>query len=188
MLPYFQDGSWSTSERLVMDMSKNASLRRLGSRIVMMVAALLIMFIAAPALPSPAYAESEDHISLFNNKDEGYSFDFNFWFGTANTRWRNKDNNTSVYLRVDHADKNAMRLYVDGATSSSGANYQNLTDGKNKWVASPSIRGEYEIHNSVNETGRGWARLGASSDYGPAILSGVWSPDCVGRFPALNKY
>lgn len=65
MLPYFQDGSWSTSERLVMDMSKNTSFGRLGSRIVMIVAALLIVFIAAPALPSPAYAESEEHISLF---------------------------------------------------------------------------------------------------------------------------
>lgn len=157
-------------------------------KVAMVAAAVVLALSAVSLLPPAAYAAPEDPVPLFNNEDEGYSFDFNFWFGRANTRWRNKDTNTSVYLRVDYADKNVMRLYVDGATSSSGANYKNLTDGKNNWADSPNVSGEYEIHNSVNETGRGWARLGASSDYGPAILNGVWSPDCVGSFPFINKY
>lgn len=136
------------------------------------------------AIPSPAMAATVDAgVVPVNDVDSSYGFNFDGWFQRQNTAYRPKDTSSSTYIRIDSRSGANIRLYVDGATSSGGANYANLTIGG--YVVSPGP-GKYEIHNNVYETGRRWARLGASSDYGSAKLKGVWSPDCSGNYADLN--
>lgn len=118
-----------------------------------------------------------------STSDTSYSINFNGWYQRANTAWRAKDSSTSTYLHVVGTSSTAMKVYVDGATSSGGANSQNLTNGGFVWSPGP---GQYEIHNMVHESGRRWARLGFSSDRGPSSLNGYWSPDCAGNYTDLN--
>ena len=152
-------------------------------KVLMGVAGAMIIA-SSLAMPTSVFAAPGDvDIAPMSDVDSGYYFGFDGWFQRANTAYRSKDTSSSTYLRVDSRSGATMRLYVDGATNSGGANYANLTIGG--YVTSPGP-GRYEIHNNVYETGRRWARLGASSDNGPGTLGGVWSPDCSGNYTDLN--
>lgn len=136
----------------------------------------------AVATPVSVFA-NEPQITPASYVDSSYSFNFNGWFQRANTAWRSKDTTKSTYLHVVSTSSTSMKLYVDGAYDSGGSGYANLTNGGYVWSPGP---GKYEIHNTVRESGRTWARLGASSDRGASSLNGWWSPDCRGSYTDLN--
>lgn len=152
---------------------------------MMAVLASLAAAITLSGTPAMAFAEAPaGQVTLRNTTDSSITnFHFNGWFQRANTSWRSKDTTSSTYIRIDSTTPTSMKLYVDGAYDSGGSGYGNYTNGGFVWSPGP---GKYEIHNMVRESGRKWARLGASSDRGPASLKGVWSPDCGGNYTDLN--
>ena len=153
----------------------------LRNRVLFGAAAALV---ACLGVASPQFAVADEIVPMMNNHDENYGFSFNFWWQTADTSFYDKEEPTSTYLYVSSLSDNSMRLYVNGATTKSGSGKKNCTNGG--YVNSPRVTGGYEIHNGVYEYGYRFANLGASSDYGPGSLHGVWSPDCAGNYTDLN--
>lgn len=153
-----------------------------AKKLMSAAAGLILASSLAVAAPTTALA-NDSQIVPASSVDTSFNFYFNGWFQRANTAWRSKDTTTSTYLHVVSTSSTSMKLYVDGAYNSGGSGYANLTNGGYVWSPGP---GQYEIHNTVRESGRSWARLGASSDRGAASLSGWWSPDCAGNYTDLN--
>ena len=151
-------------------------------KLISAAAGLFLATSLAIAAPITALA-NDSQVVPTSTVDSSFNFYFTGWFQRANTAWRSKDTTTSTYLRVAATSATSMKLYVDGAYNSGGNGYANFTNGGYVWSPGP---GRYEIHNTVRENGRTWARLGASSDRGPSSLSGVWSPDCAGNYTDLN--
>ncbi len=112
--------------------------------------------------------------------DYAYNFDMS-GNGTNGTSGRTKDNDSSSYVKISSIT-NSCRMYIDGAKSSNGP-WRNCTVHD---YANATRVGNWRIMNYVNEWGYSYARLTAWANNGSAKVSGVWSSDCAGSYPAIN--
>lgn len=117
-------------------------------------------------------------VTYTNNGDTGFSFQCS---GTSATGYRRKDDSTSVYINITNYSGKPLRLFVDGASNTSGGGNKNCTQG----VYRSNHLGQWEIYNLVKESKLSAARLTAWAESGYGTVGGVWSPDCVGRFSKL---
>lgn len=120
-----------------------------------------------------AYAKTTDNTS------------FTFSMGadkTAATSGRDKNNNSSVYVKISSIS-NSCRLYVDGKKSASKGTWTNCT--VNGYAKAKST-GKWRIKNTVHESGYGFARLTGWANSSAAVVKGAWSPDSLGSYTAIN--
>lgn len=120
--------------------------------------------------PTPA---SEIELAA-NTVDSKYSFKMQTSTSTSGTKWRPKDNATSVYVRIK-SHTGAARMFVDGAYDSNGYKRADCTTGTHR----AKKDGQWRIPSDVNERGFTYARLTAWGETGAATVIGEWSPDCT---------
>lgn len=125
--------------------------------------------------------------------DRTYRFDFSFVGATQATPARQKEDETSSYIRIDNKTIRECNVYIDGAYDIDGS-YVNRTINRSTGQAGGSATvtstGQFQIYNNVYETGRRWAKLtGWAAGY-TGWMEGWWSPDCIGcnRYPVINNY
>lgn len=127
-------------------------------------------------------APTEDPITILRSNTSNSSFSFPMPAnGTHGTGGRAKQDASPTYVRIDSITR-PCRMYVDGASSSSGVWY-NCTNGG---YARAYRTGHFQIHQTVYESGYRWARLTAWANEGASTVKGAWSPDCAGSYPDMN--
>ena len=132
--------------------------------------------------PAIEDVQEPDIQTYTNNVDTGFHFSLTSKGATAATGFRRKDNNSSLYVKVTKKTGSTCRVFADGAKNDSGLGKRDCTQRVSKAYGT----GEYELYNTVNENKLGYARLSAWAESGAGVLSGVWSPDCVGHFKAFG--
>lgn len=115
-----------------------------------------------------------------NNSDTGFAFNLGRG-GKVGTGFRRKDDSSSLYIKILAYSGKPLRLYVDGAYDTGGSGWKNCTEG----VYRSNHKGEWEMYNQVNESGRHAARLTSWAENGAGSVNGVWSSDCVGHYQKL---
>lgn len=146
----------------------------------------LVMGLAS-VLPTAAFAEAVDaevgeasiaqsngEIVPFANTDNS-PYRFNVASdGTNGTEYRQKQDDTSVYIWIQSWWGVPVRLYADGAINSSGWLNMDCTQGTYR----SNHPGEWQMYNLVRENGRTWCRLTCWGERGSGGVEGEWSPDC----------
>lgn len=136
---------------------------------------------ATPVFADTVCGVSEAEASEYaNNADTGFSFTLGSG-GKTGTGFRRKDDSSSVYIKILAYSGKPLRLYVDGAYDNNGSGWKDCTEGMYR----SNHKGEWEMYNGVNESGRHAARLTSWAESGAGSVNGVWSPDCVGHFQKL---
>lgn len=124
------------------------------------------------ALAAPAFAG--------NTSNTYFTFNLPWTGATYGTGWRAKEDSSSTFVCATTVT-NMCQLYVDG--SRDGGSPVNCTVNGSAFLREP---GSYQIYQDVNEWGYNEARLTSWAQYGPAIISGYWSPDSYGTYPIIN--
>lgn len=148
-------------------------------RVALVLGVAAALFAPALALPAQqAFAEADPPITTYDSHDRFYSFTFP---GTRYSDWAPKDNATSMYLRVDM--HNGGPVFIDdyGASNNIGSGARKCTQG----TPVVTYEGEFEVYNSVYESGLRWSQMRAYSNLN-GTMRGYWSPDCVGHFHVLS--
>lgn len=125
--------------------------------------------------------DGQDAISPQTSVDQSWSFVL-YGGGKNSTSWRQKDNATSMYVYCRSITNGVMHLGNWGAWNASGSGAKNCTQGN------PVLRkeGEYEVWNTVYESGMRWSQMIGSSNQTHCKANGKWSPDTVGHFTVLS--
>lgn len=123
---------------------------------------------------------TQDVSTFKNNKDTGYNFKFSSKGATQGTTGRAKQDDSSVYVKVNSRSGNPIRMYVDGALTNNG-HWVDCTQGSHY----ANRTGEFNIYNSVFESNKRYARLTGWAYKGSGTVMGVWSPDSYGTYPQL---
>ena len=128
-------------------------------------------------------AEPSSQIVPFkNNVDRAFKFTFNKSGDTSlGGEERTKDDSSPAYIKVEVKNCDRCRAYIDQRTSSGG--WLNITSQgkatiKKKGEFFIKVNGSFKASSKVRLTG--WADSTAGN------VSGKWSPDSVGSFPAIN--
>ncbi len=139
------------------------------------LALCLIMVFGLTCLASSneAYAKTAD--------DTEYSFTIPN-NGTAATSGRDKNDSSSCYVKINSITTKC-RMYIDGRKTTKSGTWTNCTVNG---YALAKKAGKWRIKNTVHESGYGAARLTAWAKYGATTVKGVWSPDSIGNYTAIN--
>lgn len=111
-----------------------------------------------------------------NNHDTGYSFTVGQGW-QARTEYREKTNNTSVYVK-SLSGPTITYFYVlapNGSNQNSGKGIAPISPGQ-----------ERRIFNHVYENGWSTCALASINNPYSGQSTGVWSPDSVGKAPHAN--
>lgn len=125
------------------------------------------------AVAVPAFAD--EGISTYNTANTPFYFNLNS-STTSATEYRAKDDSSSTYVHAQSLGS-PCQLFVDGP---GGVNC--TTNGR----AYLNYRGEFQIYQTVYESGYRSARLSGWRSGSGTIASGVWSPDSWGSYPIIN--
>lgn len=158
-------------------MERNDIERRFGKRLTTVVAALAFAYsLGIMAIPAMA-----DDISTCDYNDK-YLY-LNISVGsTYGTPWYAKETYSSTYVDIESMGTvDWCFLYADGSNDKSS--YVNCTDNDQAYL---SHEGQYELHNTVTEQGFTYVRVTAYRTSQGGILTGYWSPDCLGSYADLN--
>lgn len=137
---------------------------------------------AAPAAALQSGSSATREVMPLNNDDTAFIFDLTSQKPNRGAGIRRKDNSTSVYVKVERKKGDKIRFFVDGYPTPKRVGKRDCTQGTYR---TPSKLGAYEMYNTVNENGLGYAELTAYREKGDGGASGLWSPDCVGHFPKM---
>lgn len=124
-----------------------------------------------------------------NTGDTPYSFYFEPTSGWRYTEWRNKTNNTSVYINLAQAPANYTRCHVQGGKGDWGDNVNVSSVTYETYGSSDAIvvrTGKWRIRQTVYEHGKNKARIQFVATSETGVVAGLWSPDCAGSYPAVN--
>lgn len=151
--------------------------RRLSKRLVAgLVGTLLACSLgtmAAPAMADDIATCDYVNKSLYLNISVG---------STYGTPWYAKETYKATYVDVESMGTvDWCFLYADGSNDKS--TYENCTDGGRAYL---SHAGEYELHNTVTEQRYTYVRVTAYKTSQGGVLTGYWSPDCLGSYADLN--
>ncbi len=127
-------------------------------------------------------AFADEGIMPLDTTDWGYHFYFPGQGSTYGTAFRQKDTTSATYVLIENIKGNYIQMFVDGATSSSGANVKNCTTSP----AYAKYTGQFQLHNWAKEWGYNFVRLTGWAEYGSCEMYGKWSPDCAGRYSSMN--
>ncbi len=121
--------------------------------------------------------------SASNNVDEYFAFQVNANGYTTTTNVRSKTDTSPLYL-LFYTIQNHNSAYV---RTVAGANGTNLTQDPQGYMLNHvtcSVGVQYSIHSTIYESGYSTAQLAfASRNYlNSEYMTGVWSPDSVGRY------
>lgn len=151
------------------------------------------LFCAAPAAHAVEYQELGELTltkdvelpaieSRANTKDDEFSFLMRSVGNTSGTGYRDKDNDSSVYVRIDYT-RGQPRMYVDGAYNDSGWGSRDCTATGYR----VKHEGSQRLRNMVNEWGYNHARITTWADQYVSEVRGVWSPDCSSNtYPEMS--
>ncbi len=137
------------------------------------IAIIMVFGLGALATTSEAHAKTTDNttFSFTMPKD-----------GTAATSGRDKNDSSSCFVQIKSITKNC-RMYIDGRKTLKKGTWTNCTVGG---YATAKKVGKWRIKNTVHESGYGAARLTAWANVGASTVKGVWSPDSIGSYTAIN--
>lgn len=156
---------------------KLATKRRLGSLGLAIFLGLLITPTASFAAgtggrPTTAPVPAIEWTTLANTGDTGFHFTMATKDNTSATGFRDKDNDSYVYVNLTTV-QGAARMFVDGASDDKGSNMRDCTNG----IYRARTKGVFGLPNSVRGYGLNHARITSWGETGPAVVSGLWSPD-----------
>lgn len=132
--------------------------------------------------PTTAPTPAIEWTTLANTTDTGFHFTMATKDSTSATGFRNKDNSTYVYVNLTKVE-GAARMFVDGASDDKGTNLRDCTNG----IYRARATGAYGLPNSVRGYGLNHARITSWGETGPAVVSGVWSPDSTINRPPMGS-
>ncbi len=115
--------------------------------------------------------------SAANRGDQSFDLTFNSAGGTDTTSYRQKDDNSKVYIKVNKVKytNNKVTGWVQGKKYSDSTTNHNCSGG---YYYTLNKTGEQWMTNYVNEDGYGYARIKAEApSNAPNVVEGVWSPD-----------
>lgn len=124
-------------------------------------------------------------VSAANTRDTTHTFSVTDDFA-RNGNVREKENNSAVYLHIDHHIYVHTYVQAQGCLST-GANKTNCTVVEGEVVAQVVCRNDikYSIHNQIHEIGYGYAALDfrhINGDTQTTTLTYTWSPDSAGSY------
>ncbi len=144
----------------------------------------MVLALGALMLLPVRFAFADDGIEPYaNTGDTPFKFDLQ-WSGATyqGSEPRRKDDSSSVYIFVMTKNLDRCKAYVDGATSANGPWYNQTVYG----YATIRDTGKFRIMSNVHENGYTMARLTGWADSQPGWVSGLWSPDSLGSYTAIN--
>lgn len=112
-----------------------------------------------------------------NRADQTFELSFDSTGDTDTGKWRRKDNNSKVYVKVNSVkySNNTVKGWIQGKKYSDSNSVSNCSGG---YYYKLNKKGEQWMTNYVNEENLGYARIKASTPVGaPNKVEGVWSPD-----------
>lgn len=155
-------------------------------RIFIAAALVATSLMSAPlALPASLYASQGNPGTAMlraNNSDTGYHFKMKNKGGTSGTGFRKKTNTSRIYVGVSSCYGDP-RMFVDGATNTSGSGRRDCTYGTYR----ARTKGNFTLRSNVYEWGYRAAQITSLSEHGEALVSGVWSPDSTVNNPVMGS-
>lgn len=148
------------------------------SKLVVIMLALVLM---VPSL-GPLVVRAEnivDEVFEFNLYSTSTSYSF--------TRYRAKENDTSVYVYSDSMSGTLNSVYVKvwGSISSNGSIPHDRTFNYRNYYYT-GVGFSKEVLNVVNERGDHYAALAARGRTGNGVAVGLWSPDTKGSYDEMS--
>ena len=140
--------------------------------------ALPLLALALTSALAPKDAAALEIEPYANCDDTDYTLNLEFLKDHDGTGFRNKDDDSSLYIKIAGFSGSPARLYVDGAYDDKGTNWTDCTQG----IYRSHHYGEWKMYNLVRESGRNHARLTAWRESGPGKVWGQWSPDCCSEW------
>lgn len=138
---------------------------------------LLVMIFASVMCVSASAANTGNtYFSSFKATVVGYN-------AMSDSDARSKTNSSCVYAYVTSGTYSSVRVRTLGSTSQTGSYTNRTYAGGTVSYVTCAVGVQYQIHNTINESGESWAKLSFHSPYSsPNYVTGAWSPDCGGTY------
>lgn len=148
------------------------------------------LVVSAPAVTFASENVGDGDISLLDNVDRDFEFNFSLLGTTDGSTIQKKHNSSSTYVYLDAVNISAAQLYVDGRAPGSVA-FHNCMGGADA-VVNSNLHGQYCIRNLVYERygamGYAEAQLTGWGMGNSGSIVGKWSPDSMRTYTPLNGY
>lgn len=153
-------------------------------KVFLVFGAIALSLCVAPNLANAAitdFSGADSTVPCANTTDSGYDFQLYPKGDTGGTRFRRKDNSSSLYVNITSRD-GVHRMFVDGALDETGYKFNDCTATTYR----SRKLGQYRMRNFVYERGYGFARLTSWAEKEDGFVKGKWSPDCAGSYPEMS--